>query len=159
MYICSVGCNIFNYSIGNQIFNKPCGKDINKGREQIRMRLKSAPPTKHDFGSFFIDVPLANVSTYLTNISVLFTLSCVILLIQYVYHNQKEFMIQISVTGVFVDRYNIKSRTQTFRSFCRVFCILPLESGWSILNDMLFVSPAPYDVILVSELFNFSSCS
>lgn len=59
-------------------------------------------------------------------------------------------MIQITVNGVFAET---NYRSHVFRSFCRTFVIVPVGSGWSIFSDMLFVTVASDELILVIIVF------
>jgi len=43
-------------------FNKNINSFIHKGKANILSILEKLPKTKHDFGSFIIDVPFASVS-------------------------------------------------------------------------------------------------
>lgn len=58
--------NLSHYSEDSRNLLKPDrnkkNRIIHKGRENIINFLDKLPKTKHDVGSFFIDVPLANVS-------------------------------------------------------------------------------------------------
>jgi len=61
-------------------------------------------------------------------------------------------MVQIVVNGVFVEDYKETNIRQLYRSFCRSFCIVPVESGWRILSDMHFVTVVSDELLLVSNL-------
>lgn len=64
-------------------------------------------------------------------------------------------MVQITVNGVFAEDFKETNIRQTFRSFCRTFCIVPVGSGWSILSDMMFITVVNDELLLVSELVLF----
>ncbi|VVC38388.1 Nuclear transport factor 2,TAP C-terminal (TAP-C) domain,Nuclear transport factor 2, eukaryote,UBA- [Cinara cedri] len=84
---------------------------VHIGKENIINFLDNLPETKHDMVSFLVDVPLVDAK-----------------------------FIQIVVNGVFAENFKETQQRPLFRSFCRAFCIVPFGSGWSILNDMLFVT-------------------
>lgn len=66
-------------------------------------------------------------------------------------------MVQIIVNGVFAEDYELHKRL-TLRSFCRMFAIVPVGSGWSILSDMLFVTLTNNELYLVIFVFLLSKC-
>ncbi|XP_050438937.1 nuclear RNA export factor 1-like isoform X2 [Adelges cooleyi] len=90
---------------------------IHKGRENIINFLEKLPKTKHDLGSFTVDVPLANSA-----------------------------MVQIVVNGAFAEEY-IDNKKLTLRSFSRIFAITPVGNGWSIISDMLFITAANMEML------------
>jgi len=61
-------------------------------------------------------------------------------------------MIQIVVNGVFAENFKDTDHRHVFRSFCRTFCIVPFNMGWSIISDMMFVTLANDELMLVSKL-------
>ncbi|XP_015373153.1 PREDICTED: nuclear RNA export factor 1-like isoform X2 [Diuraphis noxia] len=93
------------------ISNQNKNSFIFKGNANIIGILEKLPKTKHDFGSFIIDVPFASSA-----------------------------MIQVVVNGVFAEEFNENHNYQVFRSFCRTFCLVPAVNGWIILSDMMFVT-------------------
>lgn len=71
-------------------------------------------------------------------------------------------MVQIVVNGVFAEDFKETNHRHVFRSFSRTFCIVPVGSGWSILNDTMFVTIVSDELLLVSESIfevSFSSSS
>ncbi|VVC36819.1 Nuclear transport factor 2,TAP C-terminal (TAP-C) domain,Nuclear transport factor 2, eukaryote,UBA- [Cinara cedri] len=85
---------------------------LHTGKDNILNFLEKLPKTKHDLGSFIIDVPLANAS-----------------------------MIQIIVNGVFMElSKDTVNDNSYFRLFNRSFIIVPNEHKFYIMNDMLFIS-------------------
>ncbi|KAE9534786.1 hypothetical protein AGLY_008078 [Aphis glycines] len=84
---------------------------IHKGKENIINILEKLPKTKHDFGSFIIDVPFASST-----------------------------IIQVVVNGVFAEEFNENHNHQVFRSFCRTFSLVPAKNSWMILSDMMFIT-------------------
>jgi len=95
---------------------------VHIGKENIVNFLGKLPKTKHDLGSFIVDVPLANAA-----------------------------MVQIVVNGVFAEDYKENNVRKLFRSFCRTFCIVPVESGWRILSDMFYVTVVSDELLLESS--------
>ncbi|XP_016663786.1 nuclear RNA export factor 1-like [Acyrthosiphon pisum] len=95
---------------------------LHKGKEDIINFLDKLPNTKHDFGSFIVDVPLATAA-----------------------------MVQIVVNGVFAENFKITNYRNIYRSFCRTFCIVPVGSGWNIISDMLFVTIVTDELLLESS--------
>ncbi|KAL4152884.1 hypothetical protein QTP88_000717 [Uroleucon formosanum] len=93
-----------------------------KGKEDISNFLDKLPKTKHDIGSFIVDVPLATAA-----------------------------MVQIVVNGVFAEDFKVTDRRHIYQSFCRTFCIVPVGSGWSIISDMLFVTIVTDELLLESS--------
>ncbi|CAI6365160.1 unnamed protein product [Macrosiphum euphorbiae] len=91
--------------------NKNINSFIHKGKANILSILENLPKTKHDFGSFIIDVPFASST-----------------------------IIQVVVNGVFAEEYNENHNYQVFRSFCRTFSLVPAVNGWVILSDMMLVT-------------------
>ncbi|VVC37603.1 Nuclear transport factor 2, eukaryote,NTF2-like domain [Cinara cedri] len=69
-------------------------KRVHVGKKQIKNVFRSLPSTRHDFGSFLVDLSLANVR-----------------------------IVQVVVNGMFIDNYCVTNKTHTFQSFCRSFCI------------------------------------
>lgn len=63
----------------------------------------------------------------------------------------KAAMVQIVVNGVFVENYKENNIRQVYRSFSRSFCIVPVESGWRILSDMLYVTVVSDELLLVRK--------
>lgn len=61
-------------------------------------------------------------------------------------------MIQIVVNGVFAENFKDTDHRHVFRSFCRTFCIVPFNMGWSIISDMMFVTLITDEILLVSKL-------
>lgn len=61
-------------------------------------------------------------------------------------------MIQVVVNGVFIEEFNKTSIKHVCRSFSRAFFIVPYGNGWRIINDMLFVTIATDELILVSKM-------
>lgn len=55
------------------------------------------------------------------------------------------------VNGVFIE----VNEEKIFQSFCRLFCLVPIEEGWCILNDMLFVTLVSDELLVVSKLIHF----
>ncbi|CAI6357453.1 unnamed protein product [Macrosiphum euphorbiae] len=103
---------------------------LHKGKEDIINFLDKLPKTKHDIGSFIVDVPLETAA-----------------------------MIQIVVNGVFVENFienNYYDKfTHTYRPFCRTFCLVPVGSGWSIISDMLYVTKVTHALLLeTAKRFN-----
>ncbi|XP_025206227.1 nuclear RNA export factor 1-like [Melanaphis sacchari] len=92
---------------------------LHKGKENIMNFLDKLPKSKHDFGSFIVDVPLAT-----------------------------DAMIQIVLNGVFAEDFKETKSRHVYRSFCRTFCIVPVGSGWSIYSDMLFVTLVTDELLL-----------
>lgn len=115
---------------------------LHKGKENVVNFLDKLPKTKHDLGSFIVDVPLANVSTIIFVLVKYFKLLFLFL---------KAAMVQIVVNGVFIEDYKETNIRQVFRSFCRTFCIVPVDSGWRILSDMLYVTVVSDELLLVSK--------
>lgn len=64
-------------------------------------------------------------------------------------------MVQIVVNGVFAEDYDAESKKRLFRSFSRTFIIVPVGGGWSILNDMLFITVVTDEVFIVSVVADF----
>ncbi|XP_015373159.1 PREDICTED: nuclear RNA export factor 1-like [Diuraphis noxia] len=95
---------------------------LHKGKENIINFLDKLPKTKHDLGSFIVDVPLANAA-----------------------------MVQIVLNGVFAEDFKETNYRQVYRSFCRTFCIVPVGSGWSIISDMLFITTVTDELLLESS--------
>ncbi|XP_029344670.1 nuclear RNA export factor 1-like [Acyrthosiphon pisum] len=92
---------------------------LHRGRENIIDFLEKLPKTKHDIGSFIVDVPLATTV-----------------------------MVQIVLNGVFVEDFKETNCKHTCRSFCRTFCIVPVGNGWSIISDMLFITTITEDLLV-----------
>ncbi|XP_050434890.1 nuclear RNA export factor 1-like [Adelges cooleyi] len=88
-----------------------------RGRENIFNFLEKLPKSKHDLGSFTVDVPLANTT-----------------------------MVQIVVNGVFAEGY-VNNDKLLLRSFSRIFAITPVGNGWSILSDMLFITGTDFEMV------------
>lgn len=61
-------------------------------------------------------------------------------------------MIQINVNGVFAEDFKETNLRPVFRSFCRSFCIVPVGSGWSIMNDMLFITVVSDELLIVRKI-------
>ncbi|XP_060865132.1 nuclear RNA export factor 1-like [Metopolophium dirhodum] len=95
---------------------------LHKGKQDIINFLDKLPKTKHDIGSFIVDVPLATAA-----------------------------MVQIVVNGVFAEDFKETNYRHVYRSFCRTFCIVPIGSGWSIISDMLFVTTVTDELLLESS--------
>lgn len=95
---------------------------VHKGRENIINFLDKLPRTKHDLGSFIVDVPLATTA-----------------------------MVQIVINGVFAEDYLETNHRHIFRSFCRTFGIIPFGNGWSIISDMMFVTVVSDELLLESS--------
>ncbi|XP_022175908.1 nuclear RNA export factor 1-like isoform X2 [Myzus persicae] len=91
--------------------NKNKNSFVHKGKANIISIFEKLPKTKHDFGSFIIDVPFASST-----------------------------IIQVIVNGVFAEEFNENHNYQVFRSFSRIFCLVPAVNGWIILSDMMFVT-------------------
>ncbi|KAE9523233.1 hypothetical protein AGLY_016369 [Aphis glycines] len=98
------------------------GRYLHKGKENIINFLEKLPKSKHDLGSFIVDVPLANAA-----------------------------MIQIILNGVFAEDFKETNHRHVYRSFCRTFCIVPVGSGWSIISDMFFVTLVTDELLLESS--------
>ncbi|KAE9534785.1 hypothetical protein AGLY_008077 [Aphis glycines] len=98
------------------------GRYLHKGKENIINFLDKLPKSKHDLGSFIVDVPLANAA-----------------------------MIQIVLNGVFAEDFKETNHRHVYRSFCRTFCIVPVGSGWSIISDMFFVTIVTDELLLESS--------
>ncbi|CAH1731565.1 unnamed protein product [Aphis gossypii] len=98
------------------------GRYLHKGKENIVNFLEKLPKSKHDLGSFIVDVPLANAA-----------------------------MIQIVLNGVFAEDFKETNHRHVYRSFCRTFCIVPVGSGWSIISDMFFVTLVTDELLLESS--------
>ncbi|XP_060841874.1 nuclear RNA export factor 1-like [Rhopalosiphum padi] len=110
-------CNhgsLTNYMPESRNFLKP-DQNINcflhKGKANIMNILEKLPKTKHDFGSFIIDVPFASST-----------------------------IIQVVVNGVFAEEFNENHNCQVFRSFSRTFSLVPAVNCWIILSDMMFIT-------------------
>ncbi|XP_060839178.1 nuclear RNA export factor 1-like [Rhopalosiphum padi] len=95
------------------------GRFLHKGKENIINFLDKLPKSKHDLGSFIVDVPLATAA-----------------------------MVQIVLNGVFAEDFKETNYRHVYRSFCRTFCIVPVGSGWSIISDMLFITIVTDELLL-----------
>ena len=60
-------------------------------------------------------------------------------------------MVQIVLNGVFAEDFKETNNRHIYRSFCRTFCIVPVGGGWSIINDMCFITTVTDELLLVSE--------
>lgn len=108
------------FLISNQIKNKKT-PILKKGRENIVNFLNTFTNTKHDLGSFIIDIPIANAT-----------------------------MIQIVINGVYIEDFKKNQVNNFFRSFCRSFCIVPVDDDWKILSDILFVTAVSKELLIES---------
>lgn len=61
-------------------------------------------------------------------------------------------MAQIVVNGVFIEEFKETNIKHVYRSFSRAFFIVPVGKGWSIMNDMLFVTVVSDEILIVSEI-------
>ncbi|XP_050058015.1 nuclear RNA export factor 1-like [Aphis gossypii] len=95
---------------------------LHKGKENIINFLDKLPKSKHDLDSFIVDIPLANAA-----------------------------MVQIVLNGVFAEDFEETNYRHVFRSFSRTFCIVPVESGWRIISDMLFITTVNDELLLESS--------
>ncbi|XP_060870754.1 nuclear RNA export factor 1 [Metopolophium dirhodum] len=99
--------------------NQPRHCLLHRGKENIIDFLGKLPKTKHDLGSFIVDVPLATA-----------------------------ILVQIVLNGVFVEDFKETNYKHICRSFCRTFCIVPVGNGWSIISDMLFITTITEDLLV-----------
>lgn len=64
-------------------------------------------------------------------------------------------MIEIVVNGVFAENFISTNKRHLFRSFCRTFCIVPFNEGWSIISDMLMVTSITDEILVVNKLIYY----